>query len=47
MSNTKIVHNSHNVSILVCHIACQTKYRSVVFDESVDETLRQAKKELH
>ena len=41
MSNTKIIHNSHNVSILVYHVVCPTKYRRVVLDESVDETLRQ------
>ncbi len=41
MSNTKIVRNSHNVSILVYHVVRPTKYRRVVLDESVDEILRQ------
>jgi REP element-mobilizing transposase RayT len=31
---------SHNVSVLVYHFVCPAKYRRVVFDEQVDETIR-------
>ena len=33
---------SHNVSVLVYHFVCPAKYRRVVFDEQVDETIRDA-----
>lgn len=32
---------SHNVSNLVYHIVCPAKYRRVVFDENVEEHMRQ------
>lgn len=41
MSNSEIMYLSHNVSILVYHIVFPAKYRRVVFDEQVDEKLRQ------
>ena len=31
---------SHNVSVLVYHFVCPAKYRRVVFDEQVDETIK-------
>ena len=33
------IHKSHNVSVLIYHLVCPAKYRRVVFDEAVDETL--------
>ena len=34
------VHKAHNVSVLLYHIVCPAKYRRVVFDAKVDETLK-------
>lgn len=41
MSESQFIYLSHNVSNLVYHIVCPAKYRRVVFDEKVDEHLRQ------
>ena len=35
------IHKSHNVSVLIYHLVCPAKYRRVVFDEAVDETLKE------
>ena len=32
---------SHNVSALLYHIVCPTKYRRVIFDAGIDEYLRE------
>lgn len=37
---SRYIHKSHNVSILLYHIVCPSKYRRVVFDATVDYTLR-------
>jgi len=37
---------SHNVSVLVYHFVCPAKYRRVVFDEQVDEAIRDVCKEI-
>lgn len=39
MSESKYIHKSHNVSVLLYHIVCPAKYRRVVFDKKVDSTL--------
>ena len=41
MSESSLIHNSHNVSDLVYHFVCPTKYRRIVIDENVDEHLKQ------
>ena len=41
MTDSKYVHNSHNVSNLVYHFVCPTKYRRVVITESVDRSMKQ------
>lgn len=41
MNESVLIHNSHNVSNLVYHFVCPTKYRRVVIDEKVDEHLKQ------
>lgn len=41
MGDSQYLYLSHNVSNLVYHIVCPAKYRRVVFDETVDEHLRQ------
>ena len=34
------IHRSHNVSVLLYHIVCPTKYRRAVFSSQVDESLK-------
>lgn len=41
MSESEYIHKSHNVSILLYHFVCPAKYRKVVFDKGVDETLKE------
>ena len=44
---SKYIHKSHNVSVLLYHYVCPTKYRRVVFDsQKVVETLISACKEI-
>ena len=40
MGESKYIHKSHNVSLLLYQIECPAKYRRVVFSESVDITLK-------
>jgi REP element-mobilizing transposase RayT len=35
------IHKSHNVSVLLYHLVFPAKYRRAVFDEQVDEVLRE------
>ena len=37
---SKYIHKSHNVSVLLYHLVCLSKYRRVVFTEEVDNELR-------
>lgn len=37
---SKYIHKSHNVSVLLYHFVCPAKYRKVIFDHEVDETLK-------
>ncbi len=37
---SKFTHKSHNVSVLMYHIVCPTKYRRVVLNQSVDAKLK-------
>ena len=37
---SEYIHKSHNVSVLIYHFVCPAKYRKVVFDEQVDNELR-------
>lgn len=41
MEESKYLYLSHNVSNLVYHIVCPAKYRRMVFEEDIDEKLRQ------
>ena len=36
-----LIKKSHNVSILVYHLVCPTKYRRAVIDENVDRVLKE------
>ena len=40
MTDSKYIHKSHNVSVLLYHFVCPAKYRKVVFSKEVDMTLR-------
>jgi REP element-mobilizing transposase RayT len=35
------IHKSHNISVLIYHLVCPAKYRKVIFDEAVDELLKE------
>ena len=35
------IHKSHNVSVLMYHFVCPSKYRRVVFSEEISETLKE------
>jgi len=37
----RLIHKSHNVSVLLYHLVCVAKYRRVVFDEQVEAVLRE------
>ena len=41
MAQSKYIHKSHNVSVLLSHYVCPAKYRRVVFSEAVDNTLKE------
>ena len=41
MPDSIYIHKSHNVSNLVYHFVCLTKYRRIVITETVDESLKQ------
>ena len=41
MKQSEYLYLSHNASNLVYHIVCPAKYRRVVFDETVDQHIRQ------
>ncbi len=43
---SKFIHKSHNVSVLIYHFVCPSKYRHVVFSKSVDNTLIEVCKEI-
>ena|SRR6266516_4875541 len=41
MSESRYVHKSHNVSVLLYHIVCPAKYRRAVFSPEVDLTMKE------
>ena len=43
---SEYIHKSHNVSLLMYHYVCSAKYRRVVFNEEIDETLKETCKEI-
>lgn len=40
MRESRYIHKSHNVTVLLYHFVCPAKYRRVVFSESVDLSLK-------
>lgn len=41
MSDSEYIHISHNVSVLLYHFVCPAKYRKVVVDKGVYDTLKE------
>jgi putative transposase len=39
-SHSQYIHKSHNVSVLLYHLVCPTKYRRAVLEGRADQTLR-------
>ncbi len=35
------IHKSHNISVLIYHLVCPTKYRKVIITEHVDQVIKQ------
>ena len=46
MAQSKFIHKSHNVSILLYHFVCPAKYRRIIFSKEVDQTLKETCLEL-
>ena len=38
---SEYIHKSHNVTVLLYHFVCPAKYRRIVFDENVDQVLKE------
>lgn len=38
---SEYIHRSHNVTVLLYHFVCPAKYRRIVFDEDVDNVLKE------
>ncbi|MFN2390390.1 MAG: IS200/IS605 family transposase [Pyrinomonadaceae bacterium] len=43
---SKFIHKNHNVSVLMYHIVCPTKYRRTVFSEAVEIKLKEVCSEI-
>ena len=43
---SEYIHRSHNVSVMIYHFVCPAKYRRVVFDEDVDNVLKEVCQEI-
>ena len=41
MEKSRYIHKRHNVSVLIYHLVCPTKYRRVIFEGEVDEHLKE------
>ena len=41
MEKSRYIHKRHNVSVLIYHLVCPTKYRHVIFEGEVDEHLKE------
>ena len=44
--DSKYIHKSHNVTVLLYHIVSSAKYRRVIFDKRVDEVLKETCEEI-
>jgi len=43
---SKYIHKSHNVSVIMYHFVCPAKYRRVVFSEAVDKGIKEICEEI-
>ena len=41
MRESRYIHKSHNVTVLLYHFVCPAKYRRVVFNDTVDKSLKE------
>ena len=41
MEGSVYIHKFHNVSVLLYHFVCAAKYRKIVFDKGIDNTLNE------
>lgn len=39
--DSKEIHKSHNVTVLLYHVVCAIKYRRIVIDEKVDKVIKE------
>ena len=45
-TESKYIHKSHNVSVIMYHYVCPAKYRRVVFSEAVDKGIKEICEEI-
>jgi len=38
---SQYIYKNHNISVLIYHIMCLSKYRKVVFDEKLEDILKE------
>jgi REP element-mobilizing transposase RayT len=43
---SEYIHKRHNVSVMIYHFVCPAKYRRVIFDEEVDNNLKEICQEI-
>ena len=43
---SRFIHKSHNVSVIMYHIVCPSKYRKVIFDDTVERELKKICEEI-
>ena len=43
---SEYIHKSHNVSVLMYHYVCPAKYRRIVIDEKIEETIKETCSEI-
>ena len=41
MSKTEHIRKSHNVSLIMYHFVCPSKYRKIIFEEEIDLYLKE------
>ena len=41
MARSQYIHKSHNVTVLMYHLVCPTKYRRIVITEEIDQSLKE------
>jgi len=41
MEGSRYIHKRHNVSVLIYHLVCPSKYRKMIFDKEVEQYLKE------